>query len=128
MNKQFNGKKYYLKEKRWIRTTHPQMLLSHDIWNFYNPNNPILSEEIIHHKNRNTLDDRIENLEKMTRRKHISLHHIGKNHRNWRGGIKSKALYLRGGIAKKGSYYSMHLYVNSLGEIGIISYDLKIGI
>lgn len=34
--------------------------------------------EIVHHKNENQLDNRIENLEVMTRAEHIRHHHCGK--------------------------------------------------
>jgi hypothetical protein len=38
----------------------------------------LLATEIVHHINENQLDNRIENLEVMTRAEHIRLHHCGK--------------------------------------------------
>ena len=78
MNKFFNGKKYYFNEKnrRWFRTTDGK-LLSHDVWDFYHSGDPILKDEVIHHKNGDSSDDRIENLQKITRSEHTGLHNIG---------------------------------------------------
>ena len=81
INKFFNGKKYYLNEGRWLRTTDAGKLLSHDVWNFFHPNDPILKGDgyVIHHDNEDSSDDRIENLQKMTRSEHKSIHNMG-NH------------------------------------------------
>ena len=93
MYKFFNGKKYYLDklENRWKRTTSLSEFLSRDTWIYYYPNDPILKDEIIHHINEDTSDDRIENLQKMKRNKHQSLHMTGKflgdKNPNWCGGI-----------------------------------------
>lgn len=79
---------------------------------------------MIHHINGDTLDDRIENLQKMARGVHQSLHHKGisinskENHPNWKGGIKNKMLYLGCGTTKKGKHYQIKQNINSLGEIG----------
>ena len=83
MNKFFNGRKYFLsKDNRWVRTTGNQERLSHDVWNFFYPNDPILKGDgyIIHHKNGDSSDDRIENLQKMKFGEHTGLHNIGKQY------------------------------------------------
>lgn len=51
----------------------------HKIWNEYNPDDIIREGDgnVIHHKNGNTYDNRIENLQKMTKGEHNQLHHIG---------------------------------------------------
>ena len=79
MNKCFNDMKYYLHKSsnRWRRTTHPQELLSHDVWNFYHPNDSILKREVIDHINEDSSDDRIENLRKMIHGEHSTMHNIG---------------------------------------------------
>ena len=47
---------------------------SHLIWNMHYPNDPVLPGEIVHHDNRDKLDDRIENYKKMTKTEHALLH------------------------------------------------------
>ena len=76
----WNNRKYGLMENRWYRTINPRIQLSHDVWNFYNPNNKIIKSDgnVIHHINKNTLDDNIENLLKMTNGEHIKFHRKGK--------------------------------------------------
>ena len=85
MNKFFNGRKYFLEPKsnRWFRTTGGSKRLSHDVWNYYHPNDPILKGDgyVIDHINEDSSDDRVENLRKMTNSKHNSMHKIG--NQNW---------------------------------------------
>jgi hypothetical protein len=50
------------------------MLRYHYVWNRANPSNPVQKGEVIHHVNHDSLDDRIENLEKTTQSEHISEH------------------------------------------------------
>ena len=83
VNKFFNGSKYWfsLSERRWRRTTDDKVLSRH-IWNFFHPNDLILKGDgyVIHHENGDSSDDRIENLRKMTRSEHQTLHMTGKHH------------------------------------------------
>jgi len=51
---------------------------AHIIWNEHNPNNPWKKGMVVHHKDEDTLNDAIENLELMTHADHQSLHHKGK--------------------------------------------------
>ena len=79
MNKFFNCRKYCFDKSigRWERTVLPQLSLSHDMWNYYNPENLILKNEVIHHKNGDSSDDRIENLQKMKDSEHKKKHMTG---------------------------------------------------
>ena len=70
----FDNIEYTLFGKTGYRRKDPG-LLAHDVWNFYNPNDKI---EIgdgfdIHHINGNHLDNRIENLQKLTHGEHAGL-------------------------------------------------------
>lgn len=78
--KLWNERKYYLHRNRWIRTTHPQIELSWDVWNFYNPDDTIEKKDgfVIHHINFNPLNNDIKNLYKMLFGNHVSLHHTNK--------------------------------------------------
>lgn len=53
---------------------------AHAIWNKYHSDNPIEPNDgfVIHHKDEDHFNDSPENLMKMTRPAHISLHHKGK--------------------------------------------------
>lgn len=76
----WNKRKYYINNGYWMRTTHPSIKLAYDIWNYYNPEDKIEKYDgnVIHHINENTLDDRIENLLKLTHSEHSSSHKKGK--------------------------------------------------
>lgn len=54
-NKYFQGQKYYVYQGYYRRTTHPHIFLSHDIWNFYNPDDLALLGDNIHHINEDSL-------------------------------------------------------------------------
>lgn len=54
--------------------------LAHIVWNEHNPNNPWKKGMVIHHKDKNTLNDDILNLELMTKQDHMSLHKNGLGH------------------------------------------------
>lgn len=73
-HKTYKDKKYRLYRNRWERGVSPHVYLSHVIWNEHNPDDTIENTEVIHHKNKDSSDDKIENLEKMTRSKHMHLH------------------------------------------------------
>ena len=79
--KYFLNKKYSIHSfhNRWISTTNPRTKLSQDVWNFYNPDDPILEGEIIHHVNGDPSDDRIENLQKMTQGEHLNIYKPKRN-------------------------------------------------
>lgn len=51
-----------------------QVPLHRALWNFCYQDDPVLSTEVIHHKNECHLDNRIENLEKMSAGEHNQLH------------------------------------------------------
>jgi hypothetical protein len=51
---------------------------SHLVWNQHNPSDQVRPGEIVHHRNEDKSDDRIENLEKMTQSEHCRLHFSGK--------------------------------------------------
>ena len=74
--KVWNNKEYHLSGSIWIHCS----LLAHDVWNYYNPNNRIKRGDgnVIHHKDEDSSNNKIKNLEKMTRSKHNSLHATGK--------------------------------------------------
>lgn len=48
----------------------------------------LLRNELVHHINDDSMDDRIENLQIMTPKEHSALHNTGKDNRRWRGGRK----------------------------------------
>lgn len=51
-----------------------QVPLARAVWNFCYPNDPVLSTEVIHHKDSNRMNDSIGNLEKMDAGLHMKLH------------------------------------------------------
>ncbi len=59
-------------------------LLSHFVWNHYNPSNRWKKGMVIHHKDEDTLNDHISNLSLMMNGQHTTLHHKGKVG-NWLG-------------------------------------------
>lgn len=73
------------KGRRWYK----EKPFSHFVWNFYHPDNPWKKGEVIHHKNEDTLDDDINNLEKMTKGNHNIIHKTGSKNPMW-GRISSK--------------------------------------
>lgn len=48
------------------------------VWNIHNPDDPMTRGFIVHHKNEDRIDDRIENLERMTQSEHARLHLAGR--------------------------------------------------
>lgn len=61
--------------------TNCSYIFSYFVWNLYNPDNIIIQKTkfIIHHKDKDSLNDNIDNLEKMSNFKHLSLHNKGNN-------------------------------------------------
>lgn len=53
----------------------------HYVWNKAHPDNPVRRGDVIHHKNENHQDDRIENLEKIQQSDHARGHGLGRKHR-----------------------------------------------
>jgi|GEM_PF-4760312 len=49
------------------------------VWNANHPDNLVGPNEVIHHKDRNKLNDEIENLQKMTKAEHARLHRRNKD-------------------------------------------------
>ena len=72
--------------------------LAHFIWNHYNPDDPWRKGFVVHHKDGNSLNDYVENLEKMTLSKHSKLHNSG-NKSHWFGGAP---------IGEKNPFYGKH--------------------
>lgn len=78
-DKYFNGRKYFLSENRFFRASYPQIKLSHDVWNFFHPEDRMKEGGgAIHHINEIASDDRIENLKKMNIGEHSILHNTGR--------------------------------------------------
>lgn len=73
----FQGQKYQFNRKM-NRYLGSKGLLSHAIWNHHNPEDPVLKGEDVHHKNESSIDDRIENYEKISHGPHSKIHKIGK--------------------------------------------------
>lgn len=44
------------------------------LWNLHYPSNPVQRGELIHHKDGNSMNDIIDNYEKLTKSKHMTLH------------------------------------------------------
>jgi len=78
---------------------------SHVVWNVHNPDNLIIKGEVIHHKNGNSLDDSIDNLEKMTQSKHAQYHAL-KNGKAISRQMKERNLKRRRSHCPKGHPYS----------------------
>lgn len=53
--------------------------LAHIIWDHYNPDNKIRKGYLVHHKDKNPLNDNINNLQLMTTSQHMKIHNSGIN-------------------------------------------------
>lgn len=71
--------------KSWFQTSHERkyrvvrfdgetVRLSHVLWNLAHPEDQVKRGEIVHHKNNDSLDDRVDNYKKMTKKDHDDLH------------------------------------------------------
>lgn len=58
---------------------------SHLVWNYYNPDDTIIKHDgnIIHHKDEDTMNDNISNLEKLSSSYHTTIHKLGSNNSNY---------------------------------------------
>jgi hypothetical protein len=63
--------------RRVIRYGGRDYLYSRILWNVSYPDDKVGKGDVVHHKNENTLDDKIENYEKLTKSEHTSLHMKG---------------------------------------------------
>lgn len=67
--------KPYIRHGRYYMTVNGERVpRAYVVWNKYNPDDPILSDEVIHHINEDKLDDKITNLQKMKEWEHKRLH------------------------------------------------------
>jgi hypothetical protein len=82
-------------------------VFSYLVWNLYNPDDIIIQRTkfIIHHKDKDSLNDSISNLEKMSNSKHLSLHNKGKNNPSY-GRLVSEETREKISEAHKGKVFS----------------------
>lgn len=78
-----SGKTYHavyvkLADRHLHPTVHRKgtILRSHLVWDLAHPDDPVKKGEVIHHKNENSHDDRIENLEKLPSQSPHARHHF----------------------------------------------------
>jgi len=70
-------RKYYkrnLSPKRWIKIAEPNKWIMYTVYLWQKNIGNIPADKILHHINRDSLDDRIENLCLVTRAEHINIH------------------------------------------------------
>ena len=87
--KYWNGKRYLLSDGRWKRRTKKGYIpLANDMWNCYHLEDLIMIGNgfIIHHVNKNPLDNTIKNPQKMMDSEHKKLHSIGINNPAYKDG------------------------------------------
>lgn len=87
--KYWNGKRYHLSHGRWERQTKEGHIpLANDVWNYYHLEDLIVLGNgfVIHHINKNPLDNRIENLQKMGDSEHKKMHSMGINNPAFKDG------------------------------------------
>ena len=128
-NKYFNDRKYFLHRNRWLRTSHPHIQLSYDVWNFYLPYALIKEKEVIHHINKDSSDDRLINLQKMDENEHIRLHQKGKNNSNWKDGSSKNILEYNRNYSKYIKYktlFSIYDSENHFMYEEVLKYNVKI--
>lgn len=65
--------------RHWIRTANGWVPLARHVWTEHH--GPIPPLHLVHHRDRNTLNDSIGNLELLTRAAHQRLHHSGEGRR-----------------------------------------------
>ena len=73
----FGGRKYIKLNNGYYLSTVGRRLLSHDIWNYFYPDELLVKGEVIHHRNGLRDDDRIQNYEKLAVGCHLSNHQLG---------------------------------------------------
>jgi len=136
--KYWNDRRYHLNDGRWKRLTKKEFIpLANDIWNWYHPEDLIIIGIgfVIHHVNKNPLDNRIENLQKMTDSEHKKLHAVGINNPAFKDGrtldwnkyveqyrknhIVEKCLYSQSDKANHFQYQDFIRFYKRTGKIGI---------
>jgi hypothetical protein len=88
--------------------------LSHIIWNKHNPDNLMRSGYVIHHKDKNKLNDDISNLELMLNGEHTKIHWTGKKHSE-----ETKKKISKNSVGNRGQKFSEeHKKKISMANIG----------
>ncbi len=66
----------YGKKRAFIKIAEPNIWRAYAVFNYQKHHGQFSKGYLVHHRNRNTLDDSIENLELMTRKQHLNEHRM----------------------------------------------------